>query len=276
MRSSSCAPLTLTLLSVFAGCGGASESDEVFEEPGAGRAGAGMSTAGASNASGGAGSPGAPMGGRTNTGGGMAAGGMSMGGGSGGSTAGSTNSSGAGGTATVPPELRDRCGALCMSKAEAECPNDPTVSECVMGCALLVQQPECVQAFDGLFDCMEGETFTCDDAGESTVTGCDAQAALAAFCFLGSVPDPALQAPCERYCADAQTAQCPNAESESDCVFGCQSAGSVVPNCSPAWMTYIECSDGAMYTCGDDGRPVAAGCEPDLLRFVACLLEGTQ
>jgi hypothetical protein len=139
-----------------------------------------------------------------------------------------------------------------------------------------VQQPECFADFEALFDCTETGVYSCDAMGQATVEGCELPFARAAACFFASVPDPALRDTCERYCTDAGVAQCPNAEPETDCVYGCQSAGSIVPACSEDWSEYLSCSEGAMFYCGDDGKPLAASCEAEMLRFAACVIEGTQ
>jgi hypothetical protein len=181
-----------------------------------------------------------------------------------------------GSSSVIPPEFEDRCKANCASAAQARCPNSPAQRECVQQCRLTTQRPECVSAVEALFDCAEAGTFECNEEGEAMVPGCERTAAAATLCVLGNASDPELREPCEVYCADASTAECPNAESESDCVLGCQLAGGLLPECATSWRDYLTCSEGASFYCGDDGKPVAEGCEAKFLRFATCYAEGTS
>jgi hypothetical protein len=280
-----------TLGASAVGCGGESENNDVFDDPpgsggvagsdaapggSQGLAGSADQTAG--RAAGGSATFGGMSSGAGRGGNGNATGGSgSSAGGRGGSSAGGASAAGSGGSSNViPPEFEDRCKANCASAAEARCPNSPAQRECVQQCRATTQRPECVNAVEALFDCTEAGTFECNEEGEASVPGCERATAAATLCVLGNAPDPELREPCEAYCADASTAQCPNAEPESDCAFGCQLAGGLLTECATSWRDYLTCSEGASFYCGDEGKPVAEGCEAKFLLFAACYAEGTS
>jgi hypothetical protein len=281
-----------TLSASAVGCGGESEGKEMFEDaPGpGGAAGSDSASGGSPGLAGSAEQTAGRAAGGSATFGGMSSGagrGGSSAGGAGGSSAGASSAgrasvggasvAGSGGSSNViPPEFEDRCKANCASAAQARCPNSPAQRECVQQCRLTTQRPECVSAVEALFDCVEAGMFECNEEGEASVPGCERAATAATLCVLGNASDPELREPCETYCADASIAECPNAESESDCVLGCQLAGGLLTECGMSWRDYLTCSEGASFYCGDDGKPVAEGCESKFLLFAACYAEATS
>ncbi len=255
------------------GCGGSTDDNggDLFDGSGAstgssGSGGSGASAGGSSPSSGGAGGSSSGAGGA----GGSSAGGAPTGSGGSGPATGGT-----GGAPMPDPELRERCGPYCERAGQALCDaHDP--DDCAATCRLLVSLPDCADAFSDLLECSEAAAFTCDDSGEPTPAGCELEAAAAAICFVATAPDPALEQPCSDLCGRIQTTSCPNDDPPSDCQYGCQAAGNVVPECAAAWDDFLACAPEATYTCGDDGRAVAGGCEAPYLLYWACVIEATQ
>lgn len=236
-------------------CGGSTKDDDIFTDAEAGEAGAGTSVGGAGNGGGDSSSVGGSTGGS--------------------STAGSSAAGSSGRNGPTPEELAPSCEALCRGSAAAACQNGEREQDCLRQCRLAVNQPACAGAFQSLFECSEGRAFSCNAAGEAVIPECELQFAVAGLCFLGSAPDPALRAPCERYCASSEAAACPNGDPAADCLYGCQSAGALAPDCGELWSAFLTCSESAAFACGEDGKPVPSGCESGFLRYVACILDAS-
>lgn len=271
--------LVLALLGSALACGGTSDT-EVFADRGSGgtssaggRSESGGSTASAgrpSNASGMAGEAGSgdSEGGGPSSTGGSDSGGTSTGQGGlpsdGGMSGAGQSNAGAGGQAPA-----ERCDTLCSATAEAACANDPVEAVCLTRCRIASQTPECASAFQDLFDCTEASEITCDSADRSTAPGCGGPYAVATGCFLGQLPDPELEEPCEAYCESAEAIDCDSPP--ENCVLGCQAAGSLAEACASMWDTYLECSKEATFYCTEDGEPAPGGCEAEAYLYLACL-----
>lgn len=255
-------PVAFGVLGLVAvGCGGSSEEDP-FADDAAAVAGSGHVAAGTSGAAAGSGGRGGNPVGGANAG---PSGGMS----SGGTVSG-------GGAAAVPPELLDRCAALCATNAESGCANAPGQRECAQQCRVSLQKAECHDDFDLFFACAERVEVECDAEGDVTLPGCDNELALAGVCLLANVPAPELREPCEEYCANAAPAQCPNTETDLACVLGCQVSGSLYPSCSQPWSAFLSCAEGATFYCDDDGNALPEGCEAEYLLFAACIVQAIE
>lgn len=254
----------ICVVAFVAGCGGSSKDNDVFEDDdgvggssGSLGGGSGASFAGAAAA-------------------GVGQGGRAMGGGGAANQPRAGTGSGNGGAAMLPPELQDRCDAMCDQVEGAACANDDGGSDCRAQCRLAANQVECAQAYETLFDCTEGKQFTCDAEEQATAAGCELQYGAAGLCLLASAPDPELEAPCTSYCTDVAAAECISAEPLADCVYGCQSAGGLFPQCASLWRGYLTCAETATISCNAEGDAVAEGCEPEFLIFTACALEEFQ
>lgn len=257
MRWSSTTLSLYCVVALMVGCGGSSKDNDVFEDDD----GVGGSSGGLGGSSPGASGSGGGQGGRT--GGGGAVNQPRAGGGN-------------GGAAMLPPELQGRCDALCDQVEAAACANDDGGSDCRAQCRLVANQVECAQAYEALFDCTEGKQFTCNADDQATAAGCELQYGAAGLCLLASAPDPELEAPCTSYCTDVAAAECMSAEPLADCVYGCQSAGGLFPQCASLWRGYLTCAETATISCNAEGDAVAEGCEPEFLIFTACALEAFQ
>jgi hypothetical protein len=174
----------------------------------------------------------------------------------------------------IRPEVVDGCDALCAKEATANCPNQDTVSSCVLGCRLILNKASCAAQTNALFACEKTSTVACDDKGKATLAQCPGQELAAAGCFLQNSMDPSLTAPCSSYCAGVASAHCLNDDPAASCPGSCQVVGTLAPACTSAWKTYIACASGATFTCGNDGKAGAAACGLQFATFAVCAYGG--
>jgi len=173
----------------------------------------------------------------------------------------------------VSPQVVDGCNALCAKEASAACPNQGSAADCVIGCRLLLNNPSCAQQTSALFACEPTSAVSCDSTGKATLDGCPLQQLDSAACFLQNAMDPTLAAPCATYCAEVAAAKCPQ-DAGGDCQQGCQLLGGVAPGCDADWKAYVTCANGAMFTCGADGKASAPACFLQEIVYAACVLGG--
>jgi hypothetical protein len=171
----------------------------------------------------------------------------------------------------VSQQVADGCNALCTKEATANCPNQGTLNSCIVGCRVLLNNPNCAAATTNLINCESTSTVSCDSNGKATLDACGSQTLLSAACFLQNAIDPTLQAPCASYCGKVAAANCPN-DMPSGCQSGCQVFGGLFPACEVAWKSYVTCANQNPVTCGSDGKASAQACALQALTFFACFL----
>jgi hypothetical protein len=256
------------------GCGGSSKDDPDPDDrsPGgtqpAGSGGTGVTAGsggrsgrGGSSTFGGAGASGSDANGPGGWGPGGAGGAVAAG-------AGGSEEGGSGGEPpTIPPELAENCDSLCEKLEQADCPDQQPNPQCAIACKAAIEQPECVDAFETLFECAEDSEVVCSGA-EPTIQDCDAEFTSAVECVIGNLSDPELEVPCADYCERVAALECAIA----DCETTCQGAGSVIPSCKPLWTEFLACSEGKTLMCNASGQPIAAECQEQATSFVTCLL----
>jgi hypothetical protein len=258
-------------LVTWSGCGGGTTGDFASVDmdggagSGGGSAGGGGDNSGTGGTSGGA---------TTNTDAGVsfnpgAIGGLVGGGSDGGVPA----ADAAIGGAVISPEVVDGCNSLCAKEATANCPNQGTLGNCIVGCRLILNNAKCSTSANALFACEKNSTAVCDAQGKATLTACGAQELAAASCFLQNAADPTLNAPCMSYCANIGAAKCPN-EDPAGCATGCPVVGNFIPACNMYWKNYVTCASTAKITCGMDGKANAAGCGVQGLAYILCTAGG--
>jgi hypothetical protein len=177
------------------------------------------------------------------------------------------------GDAATRAAQADGCTKLCTAEAAASCPASGSLSSCVVGCQLLVGNPNCSTATQNLFSCVDGQTATCDTSGNATFAQCGVEELESEACFLQNTADPSLQGPCSTYCAGVAAAACPN-DNPSGCQTGCQVTGNLVSGCGPSWTAYVTCAGTSTFACGNDGKAAATGCTAQALSFFICAASG--
>jgi hypothetical protein len=177
------------------------------------------------------------------------------------------------GGGVITPEVVDGCNALCIKEAAANCPNQGTLGDCIVGCRLILNNAKCSTAANALFACEKNSPAACDAQGKATLTGCGVEQLNAASCFLQNATDPTLAGPCKTYCANVGAAKCPN-EDPAGCATGCPVIGNFIPGCNMYWKAYVNCAQTAMITCGMDGKANAQGCGLPALAFILCTAGG--
>ncbi len=246
------------------GCGG-STSGELFADSDGGTAGSGGTSVNA-GAGGGAGTMGA--GGST----GFDPGGIgSIIGGSDGGLPPIPMDGGGGGI--IRPEVVDGCNELCLKEAAANCPNQDTLNNCVIGCRLILNNSNCTQATDSLFACEKTSTVSCDAQGKATLTNCGLEQLAAATCFLVNAQDPTLKPACTTYCANVAATNCPN-DDPAGCATGCPVVGNFIPACNVYWKAYVTCASTATLVCGQDGKAGAPACALQFAAYAICTIGG--
>lgn len=178
----------------------------------------------------------------------------------------------------LSPVVTTGCQALCSAEAaevDAGCTGFGSVSQCLLGCSLLLGNPNCSAQASALFSCSQGASMSCDSSGNVAIQGCALQQLEAETCALSNAVNTSLSGPCTQYCANVASAHCPN-EADSGCVPGCEVAGSLVPSCSPSWTGYVNCAETATITCGTDGKGSASACLVQYVQFVACFAQGVS
>jgi hypothetical protein len=173
-----------------------------------------------------------------------------------------------------PPlaEVIDGCAALCAKQATASCPAQQSLTECRVGCSLLLANPQCTAATRALFICSETATPACNADGTPTLQGCEGQLLTAAGCFLLNANDPAMKDPCTTYCAKVAALGCPGDSPENQCVSSCGIMGNLFRGCGPGWSAYVDCANGATLSCGSDGKASAPSCVSQAVSFLGCAL----
>jgi hypothetical protein len=177
------------------------------------------------------------------------------------------------GGAIIPPEVVDGCNSLCAKEATASCPNQGTLTDCIIGCRLILNNKNCNTAANALFACEKTSPAACDGQGKATLTGCGVQELAAAACFLQNATDSTLNGPCMSYCANIAAAKCPK-EDPAGCAIGCPAVGNYIPACNMYWKSYVNCASTAKITCGLDGKANAAGCGLQGLSYFLCTTVG--
>jgi hypothetical protein len=161
---------------------------------------------------------------------------------------------------------------LCNTLDAAACPNQQSLNNCMIGCDLAINLPDCTDAYNALFDCVGNATATCNASGQAELSGCATQQADALACIQTSAQsDPALSQTCGNYCTAAVAANCTAGPATvDDCSTACSLAGVALPNCKSLWDGYLRCADGKAVTCDANGNPTASGCQVDQLLFFLC------
>jgi hypothetical protein len=177
--------------------------------------------------------------------------------------------------AWLSPVVTTGCQALCSAEEDAGCTGFGSVSQCLLGCGLLLGNPNCSAQASALFSCSQGASMSCDSSGNVAIQGCAVQQIEAESCALSNAVNTSLSGPCTQYCANVASAHCAN-ESDSGCVPGCEVAGSLVPSCAPSWTGYVNCAETATITCGTDGKGGASDCLVQYVQFVACFAQGVS
>jgi hypothetical protein len=250
----------------FSGSGTGGNSDD-------GGTGGGSSTGGGAGAGGTVVGDGGGVGGSTGTGGGAPFDPGGIGGIIGGTDGGIPASDGGIFGGPINPVVVDGCRSLCAKEATANCPNEGTLNDCILGCRLILNNPNCVNAATTLFACEKTSTVTCDAKGKASLTSCGAEELSAAACFLTNASDPTLKPICTSYCAGVAAAKCPN-DDLAGCATGCPVVGNFVPACNQYWKGYVTCASTAMFTCGNDGKAGAPSCALEAAQYALCTLGG--
>jgi hypothetical protein len=265
-------PIVGAVSMMWVGCGGSTADFAAGPTPDGGDNGIDGGSGGAANVG---------TGGGTSTGGGSVAGG---GGGPsfdpgsiGGIVGGGLDAGGviadAGGAGPISPVVVDGCNALCTKEATANCPNQGTVENCVIGCRLLLNNPNCTVQTATLFACEKDSPASCNAEGKATLSGCPVEQLSSAVCFLQNAKDPTLKGPCTTYCAAVAATQCPN-DDVAGCQAGCQVIGNFIPACNDYWKSYVTCASTATLTCGMDGKAGAPACVLEFGTYALCTLGG--
>jgi hypothetical protein len=173
----------------------------------------------------------------------------------------------------LSPAVRSGCESLCSSELDAGCSGQSSLSQCLIGCAVLLGNPNCVTQSSALLSCAQGAAMSCDSSGNVVISGCEVDQLQAESCALASAIDPTLNGPCTQYCATVAAAKCPN-DDDAGCVPGCEMAGTLVAPCTPSWTGYVTCAESATMTCGSDGKASATACTGQFLEFVGCFAQG--
>jgi hypothetical protein len=179
------------------------------------------------------------------------------------------------GSSAMPstPQVVDGCNQLCTKEVGAACPAGPTLDSCLVGCRVILANPNCASAGQGLFSCVQTAAASCDTSGNVVFAGCQVQQLAADLCFLQGANDPGLTTPCTTYCASVAAANCPS-DAPSGCQSGCQVIGNLVPGCDTPWKNYVTCANGSTLTCGSNGKAGAPACASQALGFWACAAGG--
>jgi hypothetical protein len=179
-----------------------------------------------------------------------------------------------GGSTAMPstPQVADGCNQLCTKEANAACSAGGTLESCVVGCRLILANPNCASAAQTLFSCLMTANASCDSSGNVVFDRCVVEQLSVDTCFLQNANDPGLATPCATYCAEVAAAKCPN--DTSGCQAGCQVIGNLVAGCGNPWKDYVACANGSTLTCGADGKASARACTSQALRFYACVAGG--
>ncbi len=171
------------------------------------------------------------------------------------------------------PEVVDGCNQLCTKEVAAACTAGPTLDSCLVGCRVMLANPTCASAGQGLFSCVQTDTASCDASGNVAFNACQIQQLATGLCFLQNANDPALGTPCATYCAGVSAANCPN-DNPSGCQAGCQVIGNLVPGCDTAWKNYVTCANASTLTCDTNGKAGSSACAAQALLFWACAAGG--
>lgn len=271
------------LLSLFvfcgplaSGCGGKSDSDvdgDPMRSSDGGASSNSGNSGGSSSAAGGAASAGSTTGGSggTDSSGGTDNDSDSSTGGSGATSGGSTSSSTTGVNPMPPDELVDGCRQACEAEVASDCPSAPTAADCEGSCTLITRVESCADKVGQFFDCVaEDDVTSCSDDGDVVFDTCVSEQLDAYSCIFQEAPDDSLQVPCEEICTAEAAADCAGSDDLPGCVLGCQSVPTILPTCAPSWQDYVSCAQGSEYTCDEDGEPQVAGCDGEILVFLAC------
>ena len=177
------------------------------------------------------------------------------------------------GSGAISSEVIDGCNSLCAKDATANCPNQGTVEDCVLGCRLFLNNPSCGAQTTALFACEKSSPASCDAAGKATLTQCPIEQLSAVTCFLQNARDPSLKDSCMTYCANVAAAHC-SSDDIAGCPTSCQVVGNFIPACNAYWKRYIDCSLTSTFACGSDGKAVASACGVELAQYALCTLSG--
>jgi hypothetical protein len=169
----------------------------------------------------------------------------------------------------VSPQVVDGCTQLCTKEQAANCPGFGSLSSCMVGCDLLLRNPTCASQVQGLFTCTESSTASCDAQGNPTFANCGVQYLGAASCALTNAVDTSLSSACTTYCDAVAAAKCPNDSDVNSCISTCGIVGNLF-GCDPQWTQYVTCANGAMLSCGSDGKASAPACISQVATFYAC------
>jgi hypothetical protein len=175
--------------------------------------------------------------------------------------------------AGLSPAVRSGCETLCGAEVDAGCTGQSSLSQCLIGCAVLLGNPNCAAQSSELLSCAQGATMSCDSSGNVVIQGCGLSELAAESCVLTNATDPTLGATCTQYCANVASAHCSD-DADAGCVQGCEMVGTLVASCSPSWTGYVNCAESASMTCGSDGKAGANACLGQYLQFVACFAQG--
>jgi len=179
----------------------------------------------------------------------------------------------AGSGGAISSEVVDGCNSLCAKDATANCPNQGTVEDCVLGCRLFLNNPSCEAQTTALFACEKSSPASCDAAGKATLTQCPIEQLSAVTCFLQNARDPSLKDSCMTYCANVAAAHC-SSDDIAGCPTSCQVVGNFIPACNAYWKRYVECSLTSTFACGPDGKAGASACGVELAQYALCTLSG--
>jgi hypothetical protein len=177
------------------------------------------------------------------------------------------------GGGVIRPEVVDGCNELCVKEVAANCPNQGTLANCIVGCRLILNNMSCMAPANALFACEKNSPAACDNQGKATLTGCGVEQLNAAACFLQNANDPTLSTSCKSYCAGVAAAKCPN-DDAAGCATGCPVIGNFIPGCNMFWEKYVTCAGAATFTCGNDGKAGAPACAAPALAFFLCTTAG--
>jgi hypothetical protein len=170
------------------------------------------------------------------------------------------------------PQVVGGCNQLCEKQVAAGCSAGGTLNSCIVGCQVILNNPNCASAAQTLFSCLANATASCDASGNVVFDRCQIEQLTADTCFLQNANDPTLADPCATYCASVTAAKCPN--DTPGCQGGCQILGNLVAGCDAAWKSYVTCANGSTLTCGADGKAGAQACASQALRFYSCVTGG--
>jgi hypothetical protein len=173
----------------------------------------------------------------------------------------------------VSLEVIDGCNSLCAKDETANCPNQGTVQDCILGCRLFFNNPSCGAQTTALFACEKTSSASCDGAEKATLTQCPIEQLSAVTCFLQNARDPSLKDSCMTYCANVSAAHCPS-DDIAGCPTSCQVVGNFIPACNAYWKQYVDCSLTSTFVCGPDGKASAGACGVEFAQYALCTLSG--